>query len=438
MSPCRPLTALEWLVLGYLFLIPIGGGALPANMEWADIMFVGVCVALVATQRRIAPTLHPLDVLVLVYLAGSLLSFRRSPDLLHSGVEFVKQASLGLVYLVFSLLGRRRETVARIVCWFAWAAVALAAASLLALGVYLVTGHEIGSFLSVAPIPGAGHVARIKGMLLSPGFFCNYLTVALPFLLLLPRGPVHAHTTGWWRMGPLVVVLAAMGTLTASVAGFLAAGLAAIWPQWAASRRLRLARAGLATLAGVVLVVVNLMVAVTVRDVSWATDQNLRLPDPGHGYALQEEGAGAERLTVSVSYNPISYFLLKQVAVRAFWREPLTGVGLGAFHAETERAYRQGLIHAPYRRADPHAELLGRLAETGVVGGLTLLLLWWGIARFGCVLLRGKPASAWASSAILAGLFGVLVNSLNADVMNFRFVWVGVGLLRGQLERPAS
>ena len=431
MSPCRPLTALEWLVLGYLFLIPIGGGALPANMEWADIMFVGVCVALVATQRRIAPTLHPLDVLVLVYLAGSLLSFRRSPDLLHSGVEFVKQASLGLVYLVFSLLGRRRETVARIACWFAWAAVALAAASLVALGTYLVTGREVGPFLSVAPIPGAGHVARIKGTLLSPGFFCNYLSMALPFLLLLPRGPIHAHATGWWRAGSLVVVLAAMGTLTASIAGFLAAGLAAVWPQWTASRRLRLARAGLVTLAGMVLIAVNLMVTVAVRDVVWVTDRDPSVSVPGHHYALQEEGVGAQRLTVGVSYNPMSYFLLKQVAVRTFWHEPLTGAGLGAFHAETERAYRDGQIHAPYRRADPHAELLGRLAETGLVGFLTLLVLWVGVLRAALPLCRGALADAWMPRALVAGFIGVLINSLNADVMNFRFLWVGLGLLRG-------
>jgi hypothetical protein len=39
---------------------------------------------------------------------------------------------------------------------------------------------------------------------------------------------------------------------------------------------------------------------------------------------------------------------------------------------------------------------------------------------------------------LLAGFFGVLLNSLNADVMNFRVVWIGFGLLRGYLERPAS
>ncbi len=435
MTPCRPSTILEWLVLGYVVLIPIGGGPLPANMEWADLALVGICAALAAGRRRVALALHPLDVLVMVYLAGSVLSFRRSPDLVHSGLELAKQGSLAVVYLAFSLLARRREMVVNIACWFAWAAAALAATGLLALGVYLVTGREVGPFLSVAPIPAAGHVARITGTLLSPGFFCNYLTVALPFLLLLPRGPAHAHATGWWRAGPLVVVLAAMGTLTASIAGFLAGGLTAVWPRWGARRGLRLARVGLATLAGATLVGVNLMVMVTVRDVSWAADRNPRVPAPGHHYALQEEGAGAQRLTVSVSYNPMSYFLLKRVAVRALWREPLTGAGLGAFHAETERAYREGLLHAPYRRADPHAELLGRLAETGVVGGVTLLLLWWGIARYGWTLLRGEPAFAWASSAILAGLVGVLVNSLNADIMNFRFVWMGVGLLRGLLDR---
>ena len=69
---------------------------------------------------------------------------------------------------------------------------------------------------------------------------------------------------------------------------------------------------------------------------------------------------------------------------------------------------------------------LGRLAECGIIGGVTLLILWsaWaGMAR------EGRPdALGYAAGAALAGL---IVSSLNADIMNFRFVWVLAGLLRG-------
>jgi hypothetical protein len=41
-------------------------------------------------------------------------------------------------------------------------------------------------------------------------------------------------------------------------------------------------------------------------------------------------------------------------------------------------------------------------------------------------------------AALLAGLCGLLANSLNVDMMNFRFLWMGLGLLRGQLGRPVA
>jgi len=429
MTPCRPSSVLQWLTLGYLLLLPLGGAPLPANMQWADLAFVALGAAVVATQRRGLLIRHPMDWLVAAYLAGSVVSCWRSTDLVQSGLGLAQQGSLVLVYLVFSAIARPRGMVPKIACWGAWTAMLFAGASLLALGLYVMTGVERGPWLSVGPIPGAGTIARIKGALLSPGFFCNYLTMALPWLILLPQGPAHAHATRWWRAARAVVMGAAMGTATASVAGFLAGGLASVWALWRSTRWLRLARAGLAAAAAVTLVVMNLMVTVAVRDLSWASDRNSRVGAAGHEYAFLPEG-GAERFTVSVSYVPISYGLLKRVAVEAFRREPLTGIGLGAFHAETERAYQQGTLHQPYRAADPHAEWLGRLAETGLVGFVTLAAFWVGVFRLAARLSRGSRADAWVLRALIAGWIGVLVNSLNADVMNFRFLWVGLGVLR--------
>lgn len=69
----------------------------------------------------------------------------------------------------------------------------------------------------------------------------------------------------------------------------------------------------------------------------------------------------------------ISYYLLKQVAWEAFRREPLTGIGLGKFPQETERAYREGKLREEYRSITPHSTWLGTLAETGLAGALPLL-----------------------------------------------------------------
>lgn len=128
----------------------------------------------------------------------------------------------------------------------------------------------------------------------------------------------------------------------------------------------------------------------------------------------------------------MSYYLLKKVAAEAFWRAPLTGIGLGRFREETERAYRVGKVHELYRDIDPHSTLLGRLAETGLPGGLTLVALWVGFLGLGLRFVRAANGPAvWPARAALAGTVGLLVNSINVDIMNFRFLWIGFAVLRG-------
>jgi hypothetical protein len=81
-----------------------------------------------------------------------------------------------------------------------------------------------------------------------------------------------------------------------------------------------------------------------------------------------------------------------------------------------------------YREIDPHSTLLGRLAESGVIGGITLLLIWVAWVLIARDVVRGGDVMGVAAAAALAGL---IVSSLNADIMNFRFVWVLAGTLRG-------
>ncbi|HVE13970.1 MAG TPA: hypothetical protein VNI01_11285, partial [Elusimicrobiota bacterium] len=84
-----------------------------------------------------------------------------------------------------------------------------------------------------------------------------------------------------------------------------------------------------------------------------------------------------------------------------------------------------------YRAADPHCTPLGRLAETGLLGGLSLAALWVGLFWWAVPIVRRHDPAGWMARALLAGCIGLLVNSLNAEVMHFRFLWVALGLLRG-------
>ena len=78
--------------------------------------------------------------------------------------------------------------------------------------------------------------------------------------------------------------------------------------------------------------------------------------------------------------------------------------------------------------------MLGRLAEAGLIGGVTLIILWIVIALDTRRYWRSDHRHAWMATAAAAALLGTLVNTMNADVMNFRFAWVVLGLVRGLRE----
>jgi hypothetical protein len=405
--------------VGYLALIPIGWSPFPWQVQWADVVFVGLLIGVLAQRHGASMTRSRLDLLVALYLVASLVSFSATSDARQSGIELMKQLYLGLVYWVFRSIGREPAEARRVVSWYAGVAAGLSALALLA---------WIGSSLWSLPspllyervqMPVLGSVVRIQGTVMTPALFCNYLTVALPLLVFMAARATGRRSKRRWRFATLVVVLAAIGTMTYSIMGCLGAALFTVWHRWGASRARRSLRAILAVCWAAVLIGTTLMLSVAIRQVQVVADHDPQVLAPPYYYAFQDEQRGASRLTMSVSYNPMGYHLLKAIAMNAFRRSPLTGTGLGTFHQETERAYHDGLIHETYRRTDPHAELFGRLAETGLLGGVTLVWLWWGWIRLGSLSVRSTPSSISINRALLAGLLGLLVNSVNTDIMNF-------------------
>jgi hypothetical protein len=73
-----------------------------------------------------------------------------------------------------------------------------------------------------------------------------------------------------------------------------------------------------------------------------------------------------------------------------------------------------------------------------LIGGLTLLLLWIAIGRAAARVWTWRPHYEWVAVAAVAALAGTLVNTMNADVMNFRFLWVVLGLVRGLSATPPA
>ncbi len=431
-SPARPkivsvLTAL------YLFCIPLQWTPNPWNIQLSDLVFVGLAICILFNRRFFSRMpLHRLDLFLGLYLAVSAFSFWRSGNRLESGIPLVKQLYLATVYFLFAVLSENAGDRQKWCRWQARTAVCAALFGVLAAAVYYLFGLFYPSIGMPMPIPAVGKIFRVQGPFYSHEYFGDYLTFSLPLLIGLS---IKSESPGRWRIGLAAAAAAAILTVTHSLAGLCAGALFFLWwTPLAKNRAWRIARIALCAATIFLFLAVNGLSIVSIRQCTITSGKNPAVPPAPYVYAFQDKQLGSDQITFDISYNPMSYFLLKKFAVEAFLDKPITGQGLEQYPEVTARAYQQGRIHSTYKRMDAHCTLLGRLAETGILGGISLLLFVAGLLFYGSRLIRRSPMSHWAEAALLAGSAGLLMNSLNVDIMNFRFLWVGFGIIRGSFR----
>ena len=414
----------ETLAVVYLAMLPIAWPTLPGGMRASDLLIPVLAMLVLGRADWRRTSFTRLDWTVAAYLLASLPSLAATDNFVSSGLDLLKQVYLGVVYLVFALYFRQ-QGVAGAFRVIVRVATALSVVGVAAVAVYYATGIHVVAIGIPWPLPYVGRVLRLWVGTESSEMFGNYLTFVLPLAcgmaLAAPRlSPASLST--------LAVTTVAMAlTFSHAVVGFAAAGIMAAW-SWIARRLWSPVRAAIVIAVIGLIVVVNVMLVVTVRKVGWTSDFDSSVPAPDYYYVMQGD-QGADRWTLAVSYNPMSYYLIKRIAVRTFLEHPWTGIGIGRFHVATERAYQEGRIHRPYRAIDPHSTLLGALAECGILGGAAV------IALLVTALLTPRHAAtstidAWVVPALHAAIVGLIINSLNADIMNFRFLWVGLAALR--------
>jgi hypothetical protein len=408
----------------FLASLGVNWPELPLNIRLPDLLFFPV-VALLATTLRRKPSLTLLDLLAILYFAGGLPSLSATTDLRSSLVELVRHGYVVAIFAVVAVAVHRGYT-ATVMTGLAASGLGPALVGVVFAAAYVFRPFEARLIGDVTSMPYVGPVLRLRALTATPAMLGCVLTMAVPFAI----GALRDSRSGarrFWTAALFLMAVAAVLTFSQVIAGFALAALVAAWPllhRWRAWRR------AAAVAVSAVVVICNLSVVASVRHVS-LDDREVSDRTQYH-YAVDE---GRVRLgRVQVDYEVMSYFRLKELEWEAFRAHPLTGVGLDRFHDVTERAYQGGRLTARYRAADPHSALLGRLAETGLAGGLTLCLLWAGLMVAGLRVLRDRGRDTWPARAAFAGLLGLLIAGINVDIMNFRFFWAGLGLLRGWMS----
>jgi len=409
----------RYLLLLFLVTIGVNWPELPYNARLADVIFIPLAAAVLFSP---APTPHSpfnwrwSDLAVAGYLLGAVPAILISDDRRASAIELVRQLYLVAIYVVFAIAARHRlaNTVGK--------GLALGGAILASAGLVVIALHLIGVappplFGEVMPLPYIGATLRLRSLTVTFAMFACVLTAAAPLAIALC---LSDRVRAWCALTGVMIV-AALLTFSHAIAGFAVAVLLAAWPSLASWPRLRrLAIAGVA----IIFLILNFAATVAIKSVSYGGAGYADTSQYFHAVDQQQTSIGG----ATVIYNVMSYARIKQVAWRTFAEHPIAGIGLDRFHVATLRAYTEGMLPSHYREVDPHSTLLGRLAESGVIGGITLLLLWVAWVLMARDVVRGGDVIGVAAAAALAGL---IVSSLNADIMNFRFVWVLAGTLRG-------
>jgi hypothetical protein len=413
---------LKLLLLFFLAVIGVNWPELPYNARLADLIFIplAVIILMLPTAKW---TWRAVDWAVAGYLLGAVPSIVFSSDWQHSAGELGRELYLVAIYVIVAIAAR--HGLSRLIGeGLAIGGATLSIVGLAVLGIQRISGAQWPLFGEVMQLPYLGATLRLRALTATPAMFACLLTAAAPLAIALCR-----ERRRRWCTAAIAMAIAGVFTFSHVMAGFAVAVVIVTWP-WLAPwpRRLAVAAAVVMTLA------FNFAAIASITSFSYGASSYVDATQYQYAIDQQELRIG----DAAVTYNMMSYARIKQVAWRAFVAHPIAGVGLDRFHEETRRAYAEGRLTSTYQEIDPHSTLLGRLAECGIFGGLTLVLLWTAWAAMARDVARSET-EAMLGCAAGAAIAGLVVASVNADIMNFRFLWVIAGMLRGVREMlPAA
>jgi hypothetical protein len=143
------------------------------------------------------------------------------------------------------------------------------------------------------------------------------------------------------------------------------------------------------------------------------------------GIAFTDNRGELDKASVETGYMDTTYYRLKRDAIEMIFDHPLIGVGIGGFNDEIRRQKKEGKLPDIFPVMDPHCMILGKAAQTGLVGLIALIILWWKVIRKALNMSFAARDNYYQiiSWAIFSSLVGFVIQSIDMDIMNFRFLW---------------
>lgn len=354
------------------------------HAQWSDPLFAAtaVCWAVASWRARRWPRLGLPHAAILAYLAAAILSFVFSSS--HetaSALKLLGIAELCTLAVITADLASDERMVPRIARVVAITSLLVAAASVSGLVLFYagVKTPLIGIYGELTPSP---LYARAQAGLYNPNLLASFCIFAAAVV-----GHRDADLPTWLRRAALAALWIAVGlTFSRGIIGF---GVAATIRS--AHTRARRTIAAVCALAGVVV-----MALLTVRSVSL---------DPTRPFQVH-----TNRSTSSSRYQALT------TSLESIFRTPLLGTGPGTYPGR--------YLGNPF---DSHMTFAG---VAGTLGLPALAFLTWLV----CIAWLGRRRPTELS--LWGGMAGLGLDGLGQDIESFRHLWVLIGLVLANADRP--
>lgn len=261
--------------------------------------------------------------------------------------------------------------------------------------------------------PGIGNLPRVEGFTMSP----NQLADILIFCFLVEIAHSRRGLKAWL---PAVIMLTGLA-LTLSKSILIAGGGILFLMAQGQKTWLRIT-SGIGIAALILLFIISTQALMVSRH---AEDREIILQ--------QTYVTGKALATIhNMEILETTYFRLKKMAWKAFTAHKAFGIGGGTFMAYVEAGKKSGDYPANLPKYEPHSSYFGLLAEYGIIGFLGFLSI------IIAIIFRYKTLNNPIddkNKALLIGIAAYFIVALAAafamDIVNFRHLWLALGILGG-------
>lgn len=440
------IVSMPFLMNNYMkpiFPPPVGG-----KIQVSEVFYVFLLSFFVLSlmRKKAKITYSPFVYSLIVYLLAMLAATAFSKNIRTSIVEYVGLLYLSSLSVILpSIIDTRRKLL------LCASALLYSAALVSAIG---IGGYALSRFLHVSNPFVLYYSMFMKGewrlvsTLILPNMAYSYLHIAFFTGL-----GILAFTEG----GRRIFKISAIGLIFLAIALTFSRGYVAFAGSAAAyllvlhhrkvfdMRYLKIAGSFFILAAIALFIFVQLFISLA-TDVSfsyksgYSKDRFVNLSGEANGIAFKEDdifekGRPYNEFAVKVDYLPGFYWFKKKSALMLISKRPLVGVGPGNFNTE-DWLLRAGSGKKAFgymtleKKNDPHSTYFGSLAESGVLGFISLVVLL-------VIFLKsvydhtGNTSDIRLNNFAIAGLsavFGMLLIGFDMDILNFRWLWVMMGL----------